>query len=634
MVSVYLKYLGPNDKKSHLIIPIDDFDLNVKAVAEMAEQIRKYLMIPEVIIFMAANMEQLADAKEQNIIEHFKLLREVKGDVIDSKLLTMQYLLKLIPYERQLKMPTASNILDGISVEIRKERVIINSSDSVFEFIQAVFLEKIGLIITKDQLLRLPIIPKTLREYISFLSAINAIKEESSKPDEDFISFFTSLFIERNRNAKEILLRINQEPLDRRNWLVIKSFNEDLDLKLKLGLIREELGVESDKYIEFISICDNNNKPHNITLGDLLFYFKVINSISSEKWVGELIQIIKLLHSINLSWFIKQRKDKEIVRLTNGGIYNQAFRQLIRNKRSRFVIDNFRKLQIDNIAIESFLGEKNKALTGVKEIEWLSYFIEYPKVSNYKQDTTPFYLRRIDIGRGSIIYNPYFNILQFVIGLHMPKDIFRKTFANYYKQDSTDKAGYIKIARKSLLFDIQRWKKANVAVLPFYNLFLMEELFEMIDTDYKEKATGYSSYFSYFTLKIKEYFEKLEEVDGQFKKICFSRTFANCPIISPILEQSEQCISVLDSIKGINDEELGINEKLQKLSDEITKTRIADKSLLSFVNKKIEELIDDSSPKSVLLSQIKNYMDNENYKRDEFKDYVKGIIENLINKNE
>lgn len=91
------------EKCAYLIIPIDDFDLNVKGAVEMSEQIRKYFMIPNVIILMSVNMSQLKDAKELSIRKEFKDILESMTE--SPSKMTVQYLLKLIPNNRRLQMP-------------------------------------------------------------------------------------------------------------------------------------------------------------------------------------------------------------------------------------------------------------------------------------------------------------------------------------------------------------------------------------------------------------------------------------------------------------------------------------------------------------------------------------------------
>lgn len=55
-----------------LIIAIDDLDLCNSDVYKMAEQIRKYLIVPQVIIIMAVRMEQLKLCVQEKICMSLK----------------------------------------------------------------------------------------------------------------------------------------------------------------------------------------------------------------------------------------------------------------------------------------------------------------------------------------------------------------------------------------------------------------------------------------------------------------------------------------------------------------------------------------------------------------------------------
>jgi len=111
LVQHYLDFIKDRtDDKAYLIIPIDDFDLNVKAVSEMAEQIRKYLMIPKVVILMAADIKQLSDAKEQSVRNDFATLIKADAMAESPKSITAKYILKLIPVDRRMLLPEISLI--------------------------------------------------------------------------------------------------------------------------------------------------------------------------------------------------------------------------------------------------------------------------------------------------------------------------------------------------------------------------------------------------------------------------------------------------------------------------------------------------------------------------------------------
>ena len=57
-VNLYLRF----SEKEVVIIPIDDVDLNMEHAYEMCEQIRKFLTIPNCIVFVSVKVSQLRDA--------------------------------------------------------------------------------------------------------------------------------------------------------------------------------------------------------------------------------------------------------------------------------------------------------------------------------------------------------------------------------------------------------------------------------------------------------------------------------------------------------------------------------------------------------------------------------------------
>lgn len=118
LISEYLQFMKSGD---NLVIPIDDFDLNVKAATDMAEEIRKYLMIPKVVILMAVNIDQLANVKEQSLRKEFRTMIDAGRLFEDTKEMSLRYLLKLIPEERRISLPDIKIL--GKDVKIRFSNV-------------------------------------------------------------------------------------------------------------------------------------------------------------------------------------------------------------------------------------------------------------------------------------------------------------------------------------------------------------------------------------------------------------------------------------------------------------------------------------------------------------------------------
>ncbi|WP_299122066.1 hypothetical protein [uncultured Tenacibaculum sp.] len=98
-------------KKGFLLIPIDDFDLNISGTYEMLEDIRQFLIQSNVLILIACKIEQLQDSINNEILKEYETLFKYKKDNNDLELSEIisnksnKYLTKLFPIERRLKTP-------------------------------------------------------------------------------------------------------------------------------------------------------------------------------------------------------------------------------------------------------------------------------------------------------------------------------------------------------------------------------------------------------------------------------------------------------------------------------------------------------------------------------------------------
>lgn len=76
LIADYLSYFNSDV----LLISIDDIDLNVKLAYEMVEQIRKYLILPNVMILMAVKIDQLSMVIQENLSKQFD--QALKHDLV------------------------------------------------------------------------------------------------------------------------------------------------------------------------------------------------------------------------------------------------------------------------------------------------------------------------------------------------------------------------------------------------------------------------------------------------------------------------------------------------------------------------------------------------------------------------
>lgn len=117
VINCYLKYMT-NGGKAVLVIQIDDADLNVDKAYEIIEDIRKYLVMPNVIVLLAANMFQLESTIEQYYIRQYADSMKNNGmvDLEKCHMIAELYIDKVLPGRRQIHLPKLGNIFkDNIS---------------------------------------------------------------------------------------------------------------------------------------------------------------------------------------------------------------------------------------------------------------------------------------------------------------------------------------------------------------------------------------------------------------------------------------------------------------------------------------------------------------------------------------
>jgi energy-coupling factor transporter ATP-binding protein EcfA2 len=108
LVKCYLEYFRSEDDKKEqmLVIAIDDLDVQTNHTYNMVEQIRKYLIIDNVLILMGVKLVQLSDLIKKKYLEDFNNKNSM--DQIDD--MVSRYLIKFLPLSHRLNIPTYNEI--------------------------------------------------------------------------------------------------------------------------------------------------------------------------------------------------------------------------------------------------------------------------------------------------------------------------------------------------------------------------------------------------------------------------------------------------------------------------------------------------------------------------------------------
>ncbi len=121
-----------------MIIPIDDADLNSKMAFNIVEDIRKYCIIPNVIILMAVNIDQIHYVLEQHFAIDFKTLMDVSRadseeiktvDMQECHSMAMRYVDKILPAAHQIHLPAVDDFIRNSSSTLTVKYFSQNKND-------------------------------------------------------------------------------------------------------------------------------------------------------------------------------------------------------------------------------------------------------------------------------------------------------------------------------------------------------------------------------------------------------------------------------------------------------------------------------------------------------------------------
>lgn len=210
LVEMYLNYIvGP---KCYLILSIDDADTNIELGYQLLEDIRKYLIIPRVIILMAANMVQLETVVEQSYLERYKtgLSFSEKGSMITVARCheaAELYLEKVVPGSRRIYLPSLESAFTS-----EFNTVTINYDIGLLDGDYQKQL--VDLLHRKTGLIFLPangyvhnFLPTKFRELAHFLSYFGAMPDcENPFFEEDAMNIRGIILDGRKQEAEEKIL--------------------------------------------------------------------------------------------------------------------------------------------------------------------------------------------------------------------------------------------------------------------------------------------------------------------------------------------------------------------------------------------------------------------------------------------
>lgn len=255
----YLLQIRHNDEKDDfIVIQLDDTDMQLEKAYETMEVVRQYLSIPNVVVLMAADLEQL-----RNLINvHYR--RAIDNDVVSFRYdyMAAKYIDKLIPAAHAIHLPTmASSHELGKKLAFRadKDEPRIALEDHLFGEIY----KKTGLVFISHRRRLHELLPSSLRGLQHLIRFVNRMDDPQAGTGEPPDGPYDAR-LRRTRQKLQNLSLFESYLLN--DWFVSKVqavYNEtDTNKKYKIPSIRAGT-VFAEDLVAFFYKWLSDEEPDN-----------------------------------------------------------------------------------------------------------------------------------------------------------------------------------------------------------------------------------------------------------------------------------------------------------------------------------------------------------------------------------
>lgn len=344
LLELYLQFRkdsGNGKKKGNhqIIIAIDDLDLCSANAYKMAEQIRKYLILPQIVIVMAVKIEQLElCVQERNLIDFEKVFKayekgngnnNMSNPQIYSEIFGMaeRYVSKLIPKARRIYLPKVQSLenTDIIYQESGDEDDKIWSSDdseenSLVEKVLKLITEKTGMVFLAEESGTSYLLPDNLREMINWIVRLAAMDTPADNMGylENIQKFYEIFEIDA---LDKVSLDGNE------NKLKAIGHMDVVHMHVNIKNLMNEICLKNERLMRW-----ENIKIHGQRAGELFEVMAKFEEAKREVFDLEkerMIYSIKVLYTIIMNELEMEKKLFDIKGFVNGYIWGSKFQNVM-----------------------------------------------------------------------------------------------------------------------------------------------------------------------------------------------------------------------------------------------------------------------------------------------------------------
>lgn len=310
LVDSYLDFAG----KKCLIVGIDDLDINIRQAYDMMEQIRKYLLLPNMVILLAAKYEQLRQSICLALAKHFDILFDKQNTTAEIGDMAERYLEKFIPTDRRVYMPTSEVIM--------KAGLTIADGNNPEEEFSSVEFAVLSLIFRKTRYLFYNhdgetslIVPRNLRELRNLITLLIRMQQPNDENPgihqlnkRQFKQYMHEQWLQTLTPEQQKIARIilAESSISKLNKLVISHIHDYISKKNTGTWLSAEgdssgtSGITDSSRRILKEIVDGANNPTNVSVGDVMFFLNLIRKFEDSEESRRLLFFIRTHYSMLL----------------------------------------------------------------------------------------------------------------------------------------------------------------------------------------------------------------------------------------------------------------------------------------------------------------------------------------------
>lgn len=545
-----------------LVISIDELDMNIKHGFMLLEQIRKYLMVRNVIVLLSANYEQLEKICYNHYTIEFNNIKTEEGNKEYIRQLSYEYLEKIVPTQRQVKLVTGQ-LWDFFN---KKEITIEYGTDKDETSGEIVKLEKTGNLcqiirndmnsyfntkFASDSRAILYLTPNTLREICSWINQTRGLKkiEENQNLaiiyEENIKRFWLEEF---PRVCKRNLSVSNLRDFEMLNFM--EAYGKIRFVKERL---EQKLEINSDSILELLSKAQEADKEIQQYASMAIIYFTM-----------ELSEALVNLRQYNLQKILTKKEDKTKERILkeqllkyyingNRGIWGAWEKRMLGpilkdTANNLFIYIGRNRFASDNGCFNLTFESTDEALRQESLINY-QYLLLFYTCDNEQEliwDEKDSTVKPTQVCKG------VFSLSGFVINL-LEENNLVSSFNNKYIKKKCMENGKFQKGKYNKLSILQNEEVRNAMeepLLPIDNVeFLIylgkkiQERFESSSVEFSEVNQGG------IKKKIKEFFRIIINILGEYDKLYttdYCERFSKFPVVDNIITGKKNFLELLD----------------------------------------------------------------------------------------